>query len=936
MDSDEIKRIVNSEELLLLKNNKGERFGYYNKYNVLIPYRQEDIKNEYYINFMLERRTIHLKGNTFVTRLIKVQHADELFDKLRLTPELNSWRITFNYWFLDTHNSNELPLQSLVYNGISRKLEDIGGGRFAHILWVIYLPGKKVVEKDQVNANELFKYGLRVCGSISHPETQDDDKEVVIEIPKDILKETFPKPHNQIIHTVKSKNVGLDNLKEISPKPHKQISHTIESENVSSDIQQLLDCDKKRCGLASYEQEMLYDIKAGHWAVFENSDIYKTLDKELIARDPRLDIKKNGVIGIDFGTKSTVVVRQEGSNEIRPIRIGSLSLKAEVSDSDYENPTIISCIDINKFLKEYNEKAGRPETSCDDLFVSYNAYQDYINCPTENFYAYYSELKQWANLEKEDAVVQDIKEKEKYHLGEECSIKDHELNPIEVYAYYIGLYINNMRNGIYLRYIMSFPVKYSKATKELIRKSFEKGLRKSLPTTIVEDEELMSKFSVAYQISEPAAYAVTALEQSGFKPKDATEKYLYGIFDFGGGTTDFDFGVWRGANDEEYDKFNCDYVLECFGADSDVRLGGENILEMLAYQVFKDNKNMAAEKKIACALPIDQTSFIGGEHLINNSQSANRNLTLLKEAFRPLWEQHDNWEEKYCKKNHSKDELNPKEEFIEIQMYDFTGKPVPNCHFDIDTQQLLELIKQRIQKGVDAFFKCIEKSILGNRAAKSASEKVYIFLAGNSCKSALVKEIFQNTIKEYNKEYGEFGDKEQDRFVLIEPLKSIETDYQYIPNAKTSVAYGLVKSRPGGKIYVKKNYETDSNEETRFKYYLGSDRRGCFVCKLAPMIKNESKENQTSYNVWQKFQGAGMGVARIYYTEDPRADSKAEELAIDNMPFHEISFDAEEDKYLFVRAVRPAVIEYAIADSEEEIVDKDIKELDIDKNRGGF
>ena len=156
------------------------------------------------------------------------------------------------------------------------------------------------------------------------------------------------------------------------------------------------------------------------------------------------------------------------------------------------------------------------------------------------------------------------------------------------------MYINNMRNGIYLKYVMSFPVKYSKDTKEIIRKSFENGLKKSLPKTIVDDDDIMSKFSVKYQISEPAAYAVTALEQAGFKPKDENEKYLYGIFDFGGGTTDFDFGIWRGASDDEYDSYNCDYVLECFGADSDVRLGGENILEMLAYNVFKDNKAMAS------------------------------------------------------------------------------------------------------------------------------------------------------------------------------------------------------------------------------------------------------------------------------------------------------------------------------------------------------
>ena len=37
-------------------------------------------------------------------------------------------------------------------------------------------------------------------------------------------------------------------------------------------------------------------------------------------------------IGIDFGTKSTVVVKQENSVEIRPMRIGSLSLGVEVQE----------------------------------------------------------------------------------------------------------------------------------------------------------------------------------------------------------------------------------------------------------------------------------------------------------------------------------------------------------------------------------------------------------------------------------------------------------------------------------------------------------------------------------------------------------------------------------------------------------------------------
>lgn len=885
MFNNEIKKIIESDNLLLLKSKGKKLFLYYDRFRMLIPL-QQDFKEEHGYATTISTLPYQLNNIPLKQVLIKAYHAPTIFHKLSIIPMVDEWNISIRKWFIDDNYQYDMHMCTSIYDGNSKETGALGRQQKAYILRVVYLPGNKILDNFRINLGGIEKYGLSVA------------------------------------ETTISYRMKLDD------------SDEQKSEKLDGNIQDLLDCDKKRCGLASYEKEMLYDIKAGHWDVFESDDSGMWDDDKLIGRDPRLDIKKNGVIGIDFGTKSTVVVKQEGSNEIRPIRIGSLSLKAEVAESDYENPTIISCMSISKFLKDYDSKNGRPETSCEDLFVSYNAYNDYKNCSTENFYAYYSDLKQWSNSEKDNAVVLDAKAKEKYNLDEESSLEKHTLNPIEVYAYYIGMYINNMRNGIYLKYIMSFPVKYSKATKELIRKSFEKGLKKSLPNSIAEDDEIMSKFSVEYQISEPAAYAVTALEQSGFKPQNENEKYLYGIFDFGGGTTDFDFGVWRGANDEEYDKYNCDYLLECFGADSDVRLGGENILEMLAYQVFKDNKSMAAEKKIACALPADEIAFIGGEHLISDSQSANRNLTLLKEALRPLWEQYTDWENTYNKKSKGKNKENNdkevKEECIEIQMYDFNGKPVPNCRFDIDTAQLIELIKKRIQKGVDAFFNCIEKSILGNQVAQFASEKIYIFLAGNSCKSIFVKEIFEKTIEKYNKEYGEIGDKAQNRFELIEPLKNQTMDIQYIPNAKTSVAYGLVKSRPGGKIYVKKNYETDSNEETRFKYYLGGDRRGYFDCKLAPMMTDEDGQTKTVYHVWKKFQGAGMGVARIYYTEDPRADSKAEKLDIDNIPFHEVTFEPEEDKHLYVRAINPSVIEYAVASSDEQICDK-VETLNIDE-----
>ena len=48
-----------------------------------------------------------------------------------------------------------------------------------------------------------------------------------------------------------------------------------------------------------------------------------TLSRELMARNPLSDIRENGIVGIDFGTKSTVVAFQDGDDNTMLIRIGS-------------------------------------------------------------------------------------------------------------------------------------------------------------------------------------------------------------------------------------------------------------------------------------------------------------------------------------------------------------------------------------------------------------------------------------------------------------------------------------------------------------------------------------------------------------------------------------------------------------------------------------
>lgn len=75
----------------------------------------------------------------------------------------------------------------------------------------------------------------------------------------------------------------------------------------------------------------------------------------------------------------------------------------------------------------------------------------------------------------------------------------------------------------------------------------------------------MRNFSVKSGVSEPAAYAACALQEFGLEPdSNGNNKLYYAVFDFGGGTTDFDFGSWSLSDSTRYD-----YVLTCFGSGGD-------------------------------------------------------------------------------------------------------------------------------------------------------------------------------------------------------------------------------------------------------------------------------------------------------------------------------------------------------------------------------
>lgn len=653
-----------------------------------------------------------------------------------------------------------------------------------------------------------------------------------------------------------------------------------------------LSVDKERINIDDYRENRLLDPNVGHWDLKEEDkqELKELLGKDVYSRDPKLDINQGGIVGIDFGTKSTVVVYQKDTNNILPMRISGEELNKEARDTDYENPTVIEFRDLVKFKKDYDEEIGRPNTKWEDVTISHIAFRHLMEGTSEQFDSIISDIKQWT-VNKNGKIEVIDKKGNKISLPSYLDLdknSENYIDPVEIYAYYIGSYINTMRNGIYLEYYLSFPVTYEKAIREKILKSFEKGIKKSLPKQIQEDEKIMKKFRVKHGSNEPAAYAVCALKKLKIEPEE-NEKVYYGVFDFGGGTTDFDFGIWKNSEDEDM----YDYELEHFGAGGDIHLGGENILKELAYKVFSNNASELRKRKIQYVRPEWCYELPGEETLVENTREAKLNTRkLAEEKLRNIWEE---------KSSERLDSLN-------INLFNSDGVLETGVDLKVDEEELKSIVRDKIEKGIKNFFIKLEDAFKGEDI-----KKVHIFLAGNSCKHSFVNEIFEKFVSEMK-------DKME---LIIYDLESIkENDNDSKITGKTGVAYGLIYSRKGGRIKVTNRDEKENvANEINFKFYLGNSKKD----KFNPIITPNSS--------YEKYEFLGIltsDIFEIYYTTSPEAQTGEMKIGKDDPKIKRISlneeYDEDERYRIYIKTVTPDKISYAIVKKKEDIETKEFLE----------
>lgn len=602
------------------------------------------------------------------------------------------------------------------------------------------------------------------------------------------------------------------------------------------------DIDYNSVRLPKLDALRFTDVHQGLWEFYAAEGIkqrktHRTLsfDEQLRARNPELDIKE-GNVAIDFGTSSTVVAFKEQGNDAL-LRIGLSDFNQAPESKHFENPTVLEFLDFAQFSQAWTAQAYRPQIIWDSIRCSHvaRARLRENDSDIKVVGSVLERLKQWALRGSEHALISitDQDYGAEYTLpplqkrdpvkGQPLTVNaEYAFDPIELYAWFLGMNINWRQRGIFLKYYMTFPVKYSSEIKAKILSSFRRGLQRSLPESLLTSQQF-TNFSVEERGSEPAAFAAGALQAYDIEPTEAG--VAYAVFDFGGGTTDFDYGYYRLPTDQEQDS-GSEHVLEHFSAEGDEFLGGENLLENMAYRLFCNNLDVCRSKQIAFTRPLDALDFVGSELLIGRTQAAINNTTMLMAKLRPLWEQ--------GRKNANSAGT------LKIKLIDRQGVQV-DCDLKLDEADLIQYLKDRIRLGLDNFFTAMKLAFTG-RQASTMPDTVHILLAGNASHSKIIQDMliepkqeatdpvtekllsdqatakspYQQTLAGLGKIFGHDCPK----FEVHLPLPSDPKRPQQ-PNAKTGVALGLLHLCPGETLHVI-NHATQNNSESPFQFYVGS------------------------------------------------------------------------------------------------------------------
>lgn len=605
----------------------------------------------------------------------------------------------------------------------------------------------------------------------------------------------------------------------------------------------------------------------------------------VINTDPKVfDMISDAPASIDFGTSSTCVaiMGDEG------LELLSLSEREDDTDNMYENPTNIMLFNWENIYKEWREEN-------DDSPIIYKGdkqdYLRYSNNPSEfnrvDFDFGYS-VKRILGYEETDkrelnAILtlikmipyQLLKENEQLQVNpyenrnkfidivaEPREQDETHLDPVAFYGYLIGRAINDIskHSKIYTEFQVTSPVMFNEEIKQRLHNSLEYGLKRAVP------KQMRKIVKVSMEHTEPVAYIGALCGTDYFSINDGEEK-LFAVYDFGGGTLDFSYGI-ASSNEDGDTKI---HVLRVGGKEN---IGGERLIERLVFQIYlynihemKDN-NIPIEKPYGELLPDELP-----EKMVRSTDytRANRNI-ISAQIARKIFEGRE-----LPDKNNR------------ISLYDMEGEQ-HSVQISYDEDELEAGLEVIIKETIQTFKEEMDEAFKGVKGYHP--KDVHIFKAGNSSRSVFVQENMDEMFK---------GNP---NIKLVDQIADGSVQYErYAITPKTAVAFGQLKL----------NNFTVEGDTAYFKYYVGFFKEGNGEFKVC-IDKNDP------VGVWKRYRAINNNQMDVFY-----ATSKPDRTERVKTPWKALDVKEHKGEILYVRIKDESTIEYCMFDGELEEIGEDVQ-----------
>jgi len=694
-----------------------------------------------------------------------------------------------------------------------------------------------------------------------------------------------------------------------------------------------------------------------------NSVIY-VFPVELLINNTNVEeckkIQKN-VVSIDFGTSSScVAVRGEDGVELLTL---SASEDSNESVNVYENPT---CIMLYRWEEIYHQ--WRLENEDFPLLLKGNLDEYKLKTKSMQYDFGYSVKKHMREVDDQqlNSILTEIKMIPRYlSEGQQMSVRplvvkdkkvvnlvdsyekqnDESFDVIAFYGYILGKAINRVeKNKIYTRFQITYPVKFSREVREKVKNSLEYGLKRSIPKPLREalNEKNKPLFNIEMKYPEPVAYIGSVCGKYLKYDSSNYEPQLFGVFDFGGGTLDYSFGIF--ARDEDDDTSSNIHVL---GVDGDPNVGGELLIKKMAYWLYTsvENQDEFVKNQIPFEKPIGEVLPDGcPEELFNSTADAKSNVRKVCERFtRDIFqgitaqvvnEEADNASDTVSNQpflipvnNFSKDEReenkSAKKKTITkpiditdnsgtISLDDVNGNEV-SIKVSVDRKAITDKLTELLIEKVSDFKNVMDRTFENHQdvidkcgGKKYDSDKVVIFEAGNSSRNTILREKMK---EQFSKNSIFLVDETDEEFMIERNQHTKPKKIALTP--KTAVAFGQVIL---SNYFVDDSYIKEGTGDAPFNWYIGNINRGDNSFTMIIDKANVTRE-------WKKYGRINSEDMKIYYAETPvedGSDGKLREADVD--------FIDEEDlhKMLYIRVSGSNSVECCVCDKGTEPGEDDV------------